>query len=141
MNLSELLTLLIILMGGYFLSSFIGNYYGIAGYIIGFIIGCMVFLLIYTFIRYVYFLKIKWNPPYYPNCSNPNCQINSINKLRGKDSYEVIESTPNGIIFRCACGAKYYFTGSRFLEILNNGKYRAYMRKGSLTIFWERDEK
>ncbi len=139
MNLPELLIFISIFMGGYYSGNYLGHFYGMMGYIGGFIIGCGLIVSIYILLRYLSFLQSQWDPTYYPDCVNPECEFNHIDKPRNKDDYEKVKTVPDGVVLRCPCGVKYYFTGRRFMVLLADGHQRSYMIRGPSSFFWEKD--
>ncbi|NPU99716.1 MAG: hypothetical protein HPY51_21195 [Candidatus Omnitrophica bacterium] len=130
MNLPELLIVIIIISGGYFGGKFLGFYFGITGWIIGLILGCILVVIAYVlFLRFIDLLEYYF--PSRPKCKNPECKSNS--------NYVFVEMVLDGVILRCTCGARYYSTGRRFMEVLENGEYRAYMKKDLLSLSWKKE--
>ena len=123
MNIFELLTVLAIIVAGYFGGKLLALHLGLMGWIVGSILGCVLAILAYQVFRFLLKLSDKWLPPR-PPCNNGKCFY---------DDYEFVEAKQDGdAVFRCKCGTKYIQSLAYFKEILSEGSLKPYMKKNKI---------
>lgn len=128
MNLFELLMFASIIAAGYFCGKWMGVYYGIVGWIIGFILGSSLAVAAWFALNKLIRLRAKWRP-IRPICKNGKCPARVYKLLECKER----------VVFQCRCGTKYLKNGRRFMEMLDDGSTKPYMRRCGLFGKWEKD--
>ncbi len=127
MTVIELLWFSLVVLIGYCLGKLLSYHFGIAGWFVGFPFGCLVGIFA---LRIIGTLIDPWNKgePNLPVCRSGKCHF---------ENYEFIKDTKEGIVFRCACGVKYLFTGQRFMELLDDGTTRPFMKRSGIRPWGE----
>jgi MFS family permease len=126
-NIFELGLVLAIITVGYFCGKWLGFHCGVVGWILGFLVAIILGGAGLVIMRKLLVLWHKWRP-FRPPCKNGKCS---------NDDYEFVEFSEDGVILRCRCGLKYSHKGRYFMEILDDGSTRPYMKRHGCLRGWK----
>ena len=120
MNIFDFGTLLAIVFCAYLVGKSLALSFGVLGWIIGLVVGGSIPLLIRK--GFVLFLDKCF--PSRPPCKNGTCHA---------QDYETVEyrceDNSSVLVFRCKCGTKYALSFPYFMELLEDGTPKPYMKK------------
>jgi len=118
MNIFDLGTLVAIIFCAYFVGKFLALSFGVLGWIIGLVVGGSIPLLL----RKGLVLFLDKCIPTRPPCKNGTCHMLD---------YKIIESIEKdqSVLLRCKCGTKYVQRFPYFMELLDDGTTKPYMKK------------
>jgi hypothetical protein len=128
LNIFELLMFSSIAAAGYICGKWLSIYYGIIGLFSGIILGASLALGAWLVLFKLSHLYVKWHP-IRPICKNGKCSFRNYKLLEWKDR----------VVFQCRCGTKYLKKGRRFMEILDDGSTKPYMKIHGFFGKWKED--
>lgn len=124
MDLFSLITILAIIFCAYHVGEYLALSYGVLGWIIGLVVGGSIPLLIRKGLNLLSIHFLDKCFPSRPPCKNGTCHA---------QDYETVEyrceDNSSVLVFRCKCGTKYALSFPYFMELLEDGTPKPYMKK------------
>lgn len=131
MTIFELLQVSAVIAAGYSCGKLLSVRYTIAGWIAGFVLGCLSAIAVrWVLLTWLIHLENKWWPVR-PPCKNGTCYAGDYVLIQVLDRGEAT-------VYRCSCGTDYLRRERQFMELLEDGSTRPYMRKNKHGV-WGRD--
>jgi hypothetical protein len=122
MNIFDLGTLIAIIFCAFFVGKCLALSFGVLGWIIGVFIGGSIPILMRQGLFFFLFLFLDKYFPSRPPCKNGTCHAHDYSIIE----YIAIDRT---VLLRCKCGTKYVQRFPYFMELLEDGTPKPYMKK------------